>query len=68
MNVIDSAALIVGIAAGAFLGRHWALARNRNPMAWGLAGALLPVTVIVLWFLKPLPAPAEDGAAEEAEA
>ena len=28
-----------------------------------MAGALLPVPVIVLRFLKPLPAPAEDGAA-----
>ncbi|MBX7199280.1 MAG: hypothetical protein K1X51_07860 [Rhodospirillaceae bacterium] len=68
MNVIDTAALIVGIAAGAFLGQHWAIARNRNPMAWGLAGALLPVTVIVLWLLKPLPAPVEEVTAEEAEA
>lgn len=68
MVALESAALIVGILAGAFLGRRWALARNRNPMAWGLAGAILPLTVIVLWFLKPLPAPPEDAAGEEAEA
>ncbi len=68
MTAIHSAAFIIGVAAGAFLGRHWALARNRNPLAWGLAGALLPVIVIVLLFLKPLPAPIEDTAGEEAEA
>lgn len=68
MAALDSAALIIGIVAGAFLGRRWAISRNRNPMMWGLAGAVLPLTVIVLWFLKPLPAPPEDATAEEAEA
>lgn len=60
MDALDSAALIIGIVAGAFLGRRWALARNRNPMGWGLAGAILPLTVIVLWFLPPLSAPPEE--------
>ena len=64
MAALHSAALILGILVGAFLGRRWALARNRNPMAWGLAGAVLPFTVIVLFFLKPLPAPPDDATAE----
>lgn len=64
MTALHSAAFILGVALGAFLGRHWALARSRNPMLWALAGAVLPLTVIVLWFLKPLPAPAEETAEE----
>lgn len=68
MDALQTAAFIIGIAVGAFLGRRWALARNRNPVAWGFAGAVLPVSVIVLLFLKPLPAPVDDDVGEEAEA
>lgn len=64
MQAYHSAVLVIAIIAGAFLGRMFAAARNRNVMGWTLAGAVLPATVIVLWFLKPLPAPEAD--AEEA--
>lgn len=66
MQAYHSAVLVIAIIAGAFLGRMFAAARNRNVMGWTLAGAILPATVIVLWFLKPLPAP--EGDAEEGEA
>ena len=57
MAAFHSAVLVIAIILGAFLGRRFAVARNRNVMGWSLAGAVLPATVIVLWFLKPLPAP-----------
>lgn len=66
MQAYHSAVLIIAMVAGAWLGRQFAAARNRNVIGWSLAGAILPVTVIVLWFLKALPAPESD--AEEAEA
>jgi hypothetical protein len=66
MQAYHSAILVVAIIVGAVLGRMFAAARNRNVMGWSLAGAILPATVIVLWFLKPLPAPEDD--AEEVEA
>ena len=66
MEAFHSAVMVIAIIAGAFLGRMFAAARNRNVMGWALAGAILPATVIVLWFLKPLPVP--EGDAEEAEA
>lgn len=65
MAAFHSAVLVIAIIIGAFLGRRFAIARNRNVMGWGLAGAIFPATVIVLWFLKPLPAPDSD---EEVEA
>ena len=64
MAAFHSAILVIAIIAGAFLGRRFAIARNRNVMGWGLAGAVLPATVIALWFLKPLPAPESDGEVE----
>jgi hypothetical protein len=63
MTAFHSAVLVIAILAGAFLGRQFAT--TRNVMGWGLAGAVLPATVIVLWFLKPLPATESD---EEIEA
>jgi fucose permease len=66
MQAYHSAVMVIAILGGAFLGRMFASARNRNVVGWSLAGAILPATVIVLWFLKPLPAP--EGDAEEAEA
>jgi len=38
----------------AWLGRKLAMARNRNRMAWGLAGALLPPLLLILLMLRPL--------------
>ncbi|MHB1205694.1 MAG: hypothetical protein ACYCZX_09020 [Rhodospirillaceae bacterium] len=65
MAAFHSAILVIAIISGAFLGRRFAMTRNRNVMGWGLAGAILPATVIVLWLLKPLPALDSD---EEVEA
>lgn len=67
MNALHSAAFIIGIAVGAFLGHRWAAARNRNALAWALAGAVLPVIVVALLFLKPLPAPVDDDAEDTVE-
>jgi hypothetical protein len=66
MAAYHSAVLVLAIVAGAWLGRRFALSRNRNAVGWGLAGAILPATVIVLWFLKPLPAADRGDAAAEA--
>jgi len=51
---------LVSIVVFALLGRHLAKARNRNGLAWGIGGAVLPPVLAVLWFLRPL-------TAEEAE-
>jgi hypothetical protein len=64
MAAFHSAVLVIAIVAGALLGRRFAITRNRNVMGWGLAGAVLPATVIVLWFLKPLPATESEDEVE----
>lgn len=68
MNPLHAAAFIAGVLVGGFLGWRFASARNRNTTVWALVGAALPVSVVVLWFLEPLAAPAGDDDAEtEAE-
>ena len=56
---------LVSIVAFAWLGRHLAKARNRNGLAWGIGGAVLPPALIVLWFLRPLTA--EEAELDEPE-
>ena len=53
-----------------WLGRRMAATRHRNRMAWGLAAAVLPPLLVILYFMRPLtPDEAdEDEAGETAEA
>ena len=49
----------------AWLGHFMADRRNRRAVGWGVAGALFPPVLIILFFLKPVPdEPQEPEAAE----
>jgi hypothetical protein len=54
---------LVSIVLFGWLGRHLALKRNRNGLAWGIAGAIAPPALLLL-FILPVPK-AEDTDAEE---
>jgi len=54
---------LISIFGFAWLGRHMAVARNRNGFIWGLAGALFPPLLLILKFLGSLP---NDEAADQA--
>lgn len=56
---------LISIVVFVWLARRLALARNRNVIAWGLIGAILPPALIILYVLKPL-APEDEGDEEEA--
>jgi hypothetical protein len=45
---------LISIIAFFWLGRRMALARNRNGLAWGIGGALLPPALLALLMLRPL--------------
>lgn len=52
---------LISIAVFVWLARRMALARNRNVLGWSLAGAVLPLTLIILYALKPVaPEPEDD--------
>ncbi len=57
---------LVSIVIFVWLGRRMALARNRNGLAWGIGGALLPPVLLVLWRLRPLTT--EEGELDAPEA
>ncbi len=52
-----------------FAGLGWFLAnrRNRNGILWAVGGALLPLVLLVLLFLKPVADEPEDDAGELSE-
>ena len=56
---------LISVVVFVWLGRHMAASRNRNTLGWGIAGGLLPPTLLVLWMLKPRTK--AEIAAEEAE-
>ncbi len=45
---------LLSIAVFAWLGRRLAKSRNRNALAWGVGGALLPPALLALVMLRPL--------------
>lgn len=45
---------LISIALFAWLGRRLAKSRNRNALAWGVGGALLPPVLLALLMLRPL--------------
>lgn len=55
---------LISIIVFVWLARKLAIARNRNVFGWGLAAAILPPAVIVLYALKPV---AADASEEDAE-
>jgi hypothetical protein len=57
---------LISIVLFVWLGRRMALDRNRNGLAWGIGGALLPPVLLVLLMLRPLP-PAETAEGEAGE-
>ena len=56
---------LVSVLVFVWLGRRMAASRNRNKLGWGVAGGLLPPTLLVLLMLKPRTA--AEVAADEAE-
>ena len=55
---------LISIAVFAWLGRRFALARNRNAWGWALAGAILPPVLVILYFLEPQEADVSEVDAE----
>ncbi len=53
---------LISVVFFVWLARRLALKRNRNVVIWGVAGAVLPPALVILYALKPLP---EDGDADE---
>jgi hypothetical protein len=66
MNLFHTSLTLASIVIFGWLGRFLALKRNRHPLGWGLAGALFPPLLIILFVLKPLPEEAEEAEAAEA--
>jgi len=58
---------LISIVVFVWLARRMALARHRNVLGWGVAAALLPPLLIILYALKPV-APEDEVSDEEAEA
>ncbi len=56
---------LISIAVFVWLARRMAIARNRNVLGWGLAGAVLPPTLLILYALKPVPQEPDDDASGE---
>ena len=50
----------------AWLGHFLADRRNRRAVGWGVAGAILPPLLIILFFLKPLADEPDEAEAAEA--
>lgn len=58
---------LISIIVFVWLARRLALARNRNVLGWGVAGAVLPPLLIILYALKPLaPEPSDEDDGEAA--
>jgi hypothetical protein len=55
---------LISIIVFVWLARRLALARNRSVMGWGLAGAVLPPSLLILYALKPLASEAEEEVEE----
>lgn len=57
---------LISIVVFVWLARRMAVARNRNVLGWGVAGAILPPLLIILFVLKPIAAEdlAEDDEVE----
>lgn len=55
MAEILSPALFIYLVPLAFAltGGYMAYARGRNPLLWGVASALFPICVMIVWFEKP---------------
>jgi hypothetical protein len=53
---------LISIVVFVWLARRMAVARHRNVLGWGVAGAILPPLLIILYALKPIAA--EDAADE----
>mgnify|MGYP003640491564 CR=1 FL=1 len=43
---------LISMIAFAWLGRRMAIARQRNGLGWGIAGALFPPILLILKFLN----------------
>lgn len=55
---------LISIVVFVWLARRMAVARNRNVLGWGVAGAILPPLLVILYTLKPI---AAEEAAEDQE-
>lgn len=54
---------LISIIVFVWLARRLAMGRNRNVIGWGVAGAVFPPLLIILYVLKPLAA--EDDAGDD---
>ncbi len=52
---------LISMIVFAWLGRRMAIARRRNSLGWGLAGALFPPLLLILKFLSERPVDADTG-------
>ena len=58
---------LVSMVLFAWLGRRMAKSRNRNGLAWGIGGALVPPVLLALLLLRPLAAEAATDVGENGE-
>jgi len=57
---------LISVVVFVWLGRRMAIGRNRNKLGWGIAGGLLPPSLLILLMLKPRTK--AEAAADEVEA
>ena len=55
---------LISMVLFAWLGRRMAKSRNRNGLAWGIGGALVPPVLLALLVLRPLTVEEADEAGE----